>query len=422
VYTLGFQHNMKASSLYTLDQVRDRDWVKKMGHTPTLMDYSRFNYVAQPEDGIDLVDLVPKIGPYDKWATMWGYEPIPGARTPDEEKTTLDEWARAQDATSYLRFTTAGGGTSDPGNLTEAVGDANAVEATRLGVKNLERVTAMLLGATTEEGEPWNDLTELHTRILGQWATEMNHVTALVGGFHSQQKHGGQPGVRFEPVPRDAQAGAVTFLNEQALHAPSFLLRPELLRRMEPAGVMARVKASQKRVIASLMNAARFDRLVEQAAIDGAAYTPVAFLGDLRTGVWSELASRRFTIDAFRRNTQRAYLEVMGDTLNGRTPAGDDLRAFVRGELQTLDARIGAVASSAGDAETRMHLADARDQIAKMLDPKFAPAQPATAAGGAGGDALDTLDTFDPETGEWSLGCWRDPMMDLLMSLAAIRR
>ena len=100
---------------------------------------------------------------------------------------------------------------------------------------------------------------------------------------------------------------------------------------------MARVKASQKRVIASLMNAARFDRLVEQAAIDGAAYTPVTFLGDLRAGVWSELASRRFTIDAFRRNTQRAYLEVMGDTLNGRTPAGDDLRAFVRGELQTLD-------------------------------------------------------------------------------------
>jgi len=412
-HTLGFQHNMKASSLYTLDQVRDRDWVKKMGHTPTLMDYSRFNYVAQPEDNIDAIDLIPKIGPYDKWATMWGYKPIPGARTPDEEKPTLDEWARVQDATPYLRFTTAGGGSSDPGNLTEAVGDANAVEATTLGVKNLERVTGMLLAATTEEGEPWNDLTELHTRILGQWATEMNHVTAIVGGFYSQQKHGGQAGVRFEPVPGDTQAGAVKYLNAQAFHTPSFLIQPELLRRMEPAGMMARVKASQKRVIASLMNAARFDRLVEQAAIDGAAYTPVALLDDLRTGVWSELATRRFTIDAFRRNTQRAYLEVMGDTLNGRAPADDDLRAFVRGELQTLDARIRAVAANAGDAETRMHLADARDQIAKMLDPKFAPPQPAATAGGFGGD----LDTYDPETGEWSLGCWRDPMMELLMRL-----
>ena len=128
-HTLGFQHNMKASSQYTLDQVRDRDWVKKMGHTPTLMDYSRFNYVAQPEDNIDLVDLVPKIGPYDTWATMWGYKPIPGARTPDEEKKTLDEWARVQDATPWLRFTTAGAGSSDPGNLTEAVGDANAVDS-----------------------------------------------------------------------------------------------------------------------------------------------------------------------------------------------------------------------------------------------------------------------------------------------------
>ena len=96
-HTLGFQHNMKASSMYTAAKVRDREWVKKMGHTPTLMDYSRFNYVAQPEDNIDVADLVPGIGPYDKWATMWGYKPIPGARTPDDEKKTLDEWARQQD-------------------------------------------------------------------------------------------------------------------------------------------------------------------------------------------------------------------------------------------------------------------------------------------------------------------------------------
>ena len=419
-HTLGFQHNMKASSQYSLEQVRDREWVKDMGHTPTLMDYSRFNYVAQPEDNIDIADLVPKIGPYDKWATMWGYKPIPGARTPDEEKKTLDEWARAQDTTPWLRFTTAGAGSSDPGNLTEAVGDANAVEATRLGVKNLERVTDMLLEATVAPGEPWDDLTELHTRILAQWATEMNHVAALVGGFHSQQKHGGQAGVRFEPVPRDAQAGAVTFLNDQAFHTPAFLIEPELLRRMEPSGVMARVKASQKRALTSLLNNARFDRLVEQAAIDGAAYTPVQFLEDLRTGIWSELSTRRFTIDAFRRNTQRAYLEVMGDTLNGRNAADDDLRAFARGGLQALDARLRAVAGNADNAETRMHIADARDQIAKMLDPKFPPAAPPPATGGVGGDV--GVDTYDTETGAWSLGCWQDPMMELLTSLPTLRR
>ena len=122
-----------------------------MGHTPTLMDYSRFNYVAQPEDNIDVADLVPGIGPYDKWATMWGYKPIPGARTPDDEKKTLDEWARQQDATPYLRFSTTGSAGSDPGELTEAVGDEDAVASTTLGLKNLKRVADMLLTATTHE-------------------------------------------------------------------------------------------------------------------------------------------------------------------------------------------------------------------------------------------------------------------------------
>ena len=200
-HTLGFQHNMKASSTYSAAKVRDREWVKKMGHTPTLMDYSRFNYVAQPEDNIDVADLVPGIGPYDKWATMWGYKPIPGARTPDDEKKTLDEWARQQDATPYLRFSTTGSAGSDPGELTEAVGDEDAVASTTLGLKNLKRVADMLLTATTTKtGEPYDDLDEVYARMLGQWSTEMSHVAAIVGGFSSQQKNIGQQGVLFTPI------------------------------------------------------------------------------------------------------------------------------------------------------------------------------------------------------------------------------
>ena len=139
-HTLGFQHNMKASSLYPPDKVRDPDWVRTMGHTPTLMDYSRFNYVAQPEDGIAVEDLIPKIGPYDVWATKWGYAPIPDAAGADDEKPTLDAWAREQDDTPWYRFSTPGAQNADPGQLTEAVGDADAVESTALGLKNLERV------------------------------------------------------------------------------------------------------------------------------------------------------------------------------------------------------------------------------------------------------------------------------------------
>ncbi len=203
-HTLGFQHNMKASSLYPVEKLRDPQWLKTMGHTPTLMDYSRFNYVAQPEDGIDPKLLIPGIGPYDTFATRWGYAPIAGAKTPDDERKTLDEWARAQDATPWLRFSTEGSSGSDPGEQTEAVGDANAVVATGLGLKNLERVAGMLLPATTQAGENWRDLTELYGRTVGQWSTELNHVVAVVGGLDSQQKHGGQNGTRFVPIAKAA--------------------------------------------------------------------------------------------------------------------------------------------------------------------------------------------------------------------------
>ena len=188
-HTLGFQHNMKASSMYPVENVRDPEWVETMSHTPTLMDYARFNYVAQPEDGIAVADLIPKIGPYDVWATKWGYQPIPGANGPDDEKPTLDAWARQQDETPWYRFSTPGSLNTDPGQQTEAVGDADAVRATALGVKNLERVAGMLLDAADAPGDPYDDLEELYGRLVAQWATEMNHVAALLGGFRSPQKH-----------------------------------------------------------------------------------------------------------------------------------------------------------------------------------------------------------------------------------------
>ena len=378
-HTLGFQHNMKASALYPVEKVRDPQWLKTMGHTPTLMDYSRFNYVAQPEDNIPLEDLIPKIGPYDKWATMWGYKPIPGARTAEEEKKTLDEWAREQDTKPYLRFSTADSRGSDPGENTEAVGDADAIVATGLGIKNLKRVADMLLPATSHPGEPYDDLEELYGRMLGQWATELNHVAGLVGGFNSQQKHAGQEGVRFTIVPKERQAAAVRFLNENAFATPSWAVRPEILRRIEVVGALARINAAQERVLNSLLNNTRFDRLVEQEALDGvASYKPADFLFDVRKGIWSELDAGPVRIDVYRRNLQNSYLDLLSAKLNGRPAVTDDYRALIRAELRDLNTAITTAQARATDRQTRAHLADAKDQIAKALDPKFSPPAPTT--------------------------------------------
>jgi hypothetical protein len=402
-HTLGFQHNMKASSMYTAARVRDREWVKKMGHTPTLMDYSRFNYVAQPEDNIDVADLVPGIGPYDKWATMWGYKPIPSARSADDEKTTLDEWAREQDTTPWLRFSTAGSAGADPGELTEAVGDEDAVASSTLGLKNLQRVADMLLPATTTKpGEPFNDLEELYGRMLGQWALEMNHVAAIVGGFSSQQKHAGQQGVRFTPIARDRQANAVRFLNANAFSAPEWAIKPEILRRIEPVGVLDRVRAGQQRVLNSLLSSVRILRLVEQETLDGAAaYRPLDFLTDVRKGIWNEVYDATAPrVDAYRRNLQRAYVETLADRINGPQAAVNDARAFFRGELKTLDSDLQTALNRTTDRATRLHIEDVRSQIARALDPSVQETAPAART------TTDIVDPFDPSvTPEF---CWID--------------
>jgi Met-zincin/Domain of unknown function (DUF5117)/Domain of unknown function (DUF5118) len=406
-HTLGFQHNMKASSMYPADKIRDKEWVHKMGHTPSIMDYSRFNYVAQPEDHIAPEDLIPRIGPYDVWATKWGYTPLPNAATPQDEKATLDKWAREQDNTPWFRFSTANSAGSDPGEETEAVGDADAVKSTAMGMKNLQRVAKMLMPATAwKEGETYEDLSELYGRVLSQWQTEMSHVAQVVGGFNSQEKVVGQEGRVFSLVPKIRQEEAVKFLVENAFATPAWMIDPEILRRIEPTGVLTRIRNAQNAVLNTLLNDARFARLIEQQAVDGtAAYTAAEMLATVRKGVWKELDGSPVKIDAYRRNLQNAYLDIVNNKLNpapagaaaqqggggGRGGGGrggarsEDEKPFFRAELHALTASINAAIAKASDHDTKAHLEGAKDQIAKILDPKFLQPENENAGGGRGG-------------------------------------
>jgi hypothetical protein len=152
---------------------------------------------------------------------------------------------------------------------------------------------------------------------------------------------------------------------------------------MEPAGVMDRVRSTQNSVMNSMLQAARLDRLIEQATVDGNAYTPTEYLGDVRAGVWSELAAGS-DIDAFRRNTQRVYLDTVNNRLNGNTAPSGEVRALLRGELRTLRGQLVAAVPSVGDRATRYHLEDSIDFIDQILDPRAMREAPA-AAGARGG-------------------------------------
>ena len=241
-HSIGFPHNMKASAMYPADSIRSRDFLERMdGHVATLMDYSRFNYVAQPEDSIPPALLIPQVGPYDKFAVKWGYRPIPDAGTPDEELATLDQWASAQDEFPWLRFSTSGA-PNDPENQTEAVGDADAVKSTTYALMNLQRVMDNMLSATERPGKDYSLLETMYGGAVGQWGRYMRHVASLIGGAITQERLGTGP--RFTPVSEERQKEAMEFLAENAFEVPEMFLDQEILWRIEARGAVDRIRSS----------------------------------------------------------------------------------------------------------------------------------------------------------------------------------
>ncbi len=387
-HTLGLQHDQIGSSTYPADSVRSRTWVAKMGHSPSIMDYSRFNYVAQPEDSIAVSDLIPRVGPYDKFAIMWGYKPIPGATTPDQERPTLERWSRMQDTIPWYRFS-ANNEFGAFGTQSEAVGDADPVKSTALGFRNLHRVIGYVGAAATIPGEDNSDLKELYDRTVQQWGTEGNHVATVVGGGTVQYKSGSQPGAVYVANSRARQQEAVRFLNDEVFATPTFLIRPEIASRIEAGGMITRINGAQTRVLSTLFDDGRLNRLLEEEALAssrGDVYSLTTMLDDVRRGVWSEVYSGR-AADAFRRELQNDYLTVVANKLNPqpesaqvtaqrrqfgapRVLASDDAKSQLRGTLVQLRTDLRAAASRSGDRATQLHFQGAIKRIDDILDPK----------------------------------------------------
>jgi hypothetical protein len=385
-HTLGLQHDQIGSSTYPADSVRSASWVHRMGHSPSIMDYSRFNYVAQPEDNIALEDIIPRVGPYDRYAIMWGYKPIPGARTPDEERPTLEQWARMQDTIPWYRFS-ANNEFGAYGTQSEAVGDADPVKSTALGFKNIQRVLGYVSGATTRAGEDNSDLKEIYDRTVGQWATEANHVATIIGGGSVQYKSGSQTGAVYTSMPKARQQEAMHFINENVFKTPTYLIRPEIASRIEAGGMITRINNAQTRVLVNLLNDGRMNRLLEGEAIatnKASVYALSNMLDDLRRGVWSEIYAGG-SIDAFRRELQMDFLTQVDRKLNPppatpgagqqqqfgppQAPLSDDAKSQLRGTLVTLRNDLRA-ATGRGDRATQLHVAGAIKRIDDILDPK----------------------------------------------------
>ena len=378
-HTLGLQHAMQSSSAYPVDSLRSASFTCRMGTAPSIMDYARFNYVAQPED--EGVCFMPGIGPYDLNTIRWGYRPIPGANSPDTEKATLNEWIKEKADDPVYRY-----GTSrqyDPSSPREALGD-DPVRASEYGIANLKRIVPNLREWTYQEGEDYSQLQELYNQVLGQWNRYMGHVVAVIGGVVRTAKTMDQEGPVYEMVPADEQRAAMAFFAEQAFATPTWMLDEDILTRIEHAGIVDRIRQRQVGVINNVLNPGRMQRLIEAEARNGnEAYSLGEMMTDLREAVWTELPRGR-SIEAYRRNLQRGYLERMEFLMTeeptapparfaGRRTAVDvsqsDIRAFVRGELNVLKGQIQRALRRSLDTATKYHLEDAVVRIDAILHP-----------------------------------------------------
>src|SRR5436189_3836917 len=312
-HSLGLRHNMVASTYYPVDSLRSKSFTCRMkGTSPSIMDYARYNYVAQPGDS---ACLMQGIGPYDYFVIDWGYRRIAGAASPDAERRVLDSLARLQDANPYFRWI-GDGDPVDPRIITEALGD-DPVKASGYGVRNIKRLVPMLIPATTGDRlDNYDRLDDLYAELIAQWAREMNHVAVVVGGVYQFTKYAGQTGRVYQPVPRAKQAEAVQFLNDNVFTTPSFFFDPEILRRIEPTGFVERVRQRQTAVLNLLFQDSRLSRLADQQATQPSGYTIPDLFADVRSGVFAEFRGGAVRIDEYRRNLQRAFVDQMERLIN----------------------------------------------------------------------------------------------------------
>jgi hypothetical protein len=387
-HTLGLRHNMGSSSKTPVEKLRDKAWVEANGHTASIMDYARFNYVAQPEDNITTRGLYPRIGDYDKWAIQWGYKGIPGTKNEEEDKKILNRWAIDSLKNPRLWFGGEGQNT-DPRAQTEDLSDNN-VKASEYGIKNLKRILPMLPEWTKEEADQYDNLEEMYGQLVGQFGRYMGHVTKNVGGVYETFRSIEQPGDIYEATPKAVQKDAVDFLNKQLFATPTWLLNKEILNKFSNPGSEELVSTLQANTLKSLLSAGRLFRLAACSGRYTGSYGVDELLTDLKKGVWTELGAAG-TIDIYRRNLQKEYVAALVILVNPPPPValpaglpagrgfaniftGDikstDVPSIARAQLVELRNEIAGAIPREADKLSKYHLQDVQERIKQALNPK----------------------------------------------------
>ena len=381
-HTLGLRHNYGSSSTVPVEKLRDKAFVEANGHTPSIMDYARFNYVAQPEDNISAKGLYPRIGDYDKWAIEWGYKYL-GDKGADAEKGELNKMIVESAKNRRLWFGTETN-PDDPHSQNEDLSD-NAMVASTYGIKNLQRIVVKLPEWTKETGEGYDDLENMYGQLTTQFGRYMGHVAKNIGGIYENPKSTDQGGVIYEYTPAATQREALTFLDKQLFTTPTWMLNQQVLSNIGTSPLQV-VYTRQDAVLTRLITPRLFNKLVAFEAVEGAkAYKVSDFMGDMQNIIFREVKSNQ-AIDVYRRNLQKLYVDKLiavvkpapaaaaaQPAFGGRGAAPRELEqtdavSVAKAQLRSINTLIKS--ASISDSMSTYHLQDLSERITEALNPK----------------------------------------------------
>ena len=360
-HTLGLRHNFAGSWTYDLEDIRDKDYVHEHSHGPSIMDYMRFNYAAQPEDGIAVEDLVPRIGDYDRFAIEWGYRYFPQFKDAKEEQKYLTDWVTAQrNANPRVHFGTETDAW-DPRFQAEDL-SSDAIAANELGMKNLRRICDSLM-YWTEEDADYDRLREMFEGVKSQYWRYVAHCIKFVGGRYTEtalRSEGSNKG--YVPVEKERQERAMRFIEKYALEQQNWLFHNEATQvagfksdEYEARVVAAVYKNLFKRTLGLSMY---------EALLGDKAYTMKNMMDDLYRNAFGQVSQRK-ALTTFERARQTEYAKALmafTQSVDFKVQEIPEMAGLVTAQLERIAQEARRVVST--DSLTKAH----REALASMIE------------------------------------------------------
>jgi hypothetical protein len=362
-HSLGLTHNFGASSTVPVEKLRDKKWLEEHGHTPSIMDYARFNYVAQPEDSVGRHGLISRIGEYDLWAIEWGYRWYPDIKNPDDEIVMLNKWVTQKQDNKSLWYGSELT-TDDPRTQTEDLGN-NAMKAGEYGIKNLRRVMDNLLKWTYQENDGYKNLAEIYTGVTNQYDYYLGHVLTNISGIYETPKSPAQVGPVFQMVPLEVQKEAMQFLKKQVFATPVWLLDTMVLARIGESPTQT-ISKSQDMVLQHLLNTSTLSKLsVSEAMYGSKAYRLIDYFNDIDDAIWTELKTYA-PVDIYRRNLQRSYLDRLIELAYKSGKDYRDVAPILKIKLKEIHGIVKKAMARTKDPITSYHLKFMEERLGQV--------------------------------------------------------